>query len=174
MDSPVDPAFRPIFVIDLASDAESAVDAIRASVREAGGRLHASWAQSHLILAQRREDRKPWSPWLHVDVREGPSGHGGSEAGGSHVFARFGPHPGAWTGVVLTQIALVTIAFFAAMFAWAQHIMDRPPWAWWVILPCAIVSGGLFGMAQVGQRLSRPQMRELRETIERGVAPLRA
>ncbi len=117
-------------------------------------------AGPHLLLSVPHADRRPWSPWLHVDVRPGDEPDGGSD-----LVCRFSPHPSVWTGVMLAELALLSTVFFAAFFAVGQHVADQPAWAWWIALGALIASVALWAGARLGQRLASDQMRSLLDEI---------
>lgn len=143
--------FRPTFV--LRSPLEERVLAKNLQ-QHMGDRARA--AGHHLLLSVPSDDQRPWSPWLFVDVRPGDEPDGGSD-----LVCRFSPHPSLWTGVMLAELALLSTVFFAACFAFAQHVAKQPPSAWWVTAGAAIAAVALWIGAQLGQRLAGDQMKSL-------------
>ena len=117
-------------------------------------------AGPHLLLSVPTSDRRPWSPWLHVDIRAGDE-----PDGGSNLVCRFSPHPSMWTGVMLAELALLSTVFFAAFFAVGQHVAGQPAWAWWLCLGALVAAIGLWFGAQLGQRLAGDQMRSLYDEV---------
>ena len=63
-------------------------------------------AGRHFMLWLPTERRRTWSPWLHLDVLD-PTDPGGP----TRLWGRFTPAPSLWTGVMLTYLALATVAF---------------------------------------------------------------
>ena len=120
----------------------------------------ARFAGPHLLLTVQRGERRPWSPWLHIDIRSGDEPDGGLD-----LVCRFSPHPSMWTGVMLGELALLSTVFFATFFAVAQHVADQPAWAWWIAVGALMLAVAVWGGAQLGQRLADDQMRSLYEEV---------
>lgn len=129
--------------------------------------FEARWARGerHAIVAPVRAHRKPWSPWLHLDVRA-PEEEGNE---GTVVFGRFTPNPGLWTGYMLSLIALLAIALFAMALALSQMTLERTQWGWWILIGALVAAGALIAGSRIAQRLASEQMGELHEAIERAV-----
>ncbi len=117
-------------------------------------------AGPHLLLSVPTGERRPWSPWLHIDIRSGDEPDGGAD-----LVCRFSPHPSLWTGVMLAELALLSTVFFAAFFAVGQHTADQPAWAWWIALAALAAAVALWAGAQLGQRLAADQMRTLYDEV---------
>jgi hypothetical protein len=138
------------------------------SPEEAASRLDALYrdgfvgesVRTHLLVTVPRAERHFWSPWLHVDLRpvEG-------DAQATDVFARFSPAPSVWTAFMLTYIALATICFFSAVWAFAQSVLGNELTALWGVAIPLIVGAVMFWSARVGQRLAREQMHRLHDAV---------
>jgi hypothetical protein len=147
--------FRPTYHLHAQSPPDALLPLL--NTRLAG---RATFAGPHLLLGVDPAVRRPWSPWLHVDVRAE------EELAGSLLTCRLSPHPSIWTGVMLAELALLSTVFFAAFFAVGQHVAESPPWAWWVALGALVLAIGLWLGAQLGQHLAREQMELLMAELE--------
>lgn len=149
--------FRPTFVLRSPLEEHTLTTSLE---QHLGDRARS--AGPHLLLSVEAGQRRPWSPWLHVDIRPGDEPDGGSD-----LVCRFSPHPSVWTGVMLAELALLSTVFFAAFFAVGQHVAKQPPWAWWIALAALVTAAALWFGAQLGQRLATDQMRSLYDEVAR-------
>ncbi|MEO1716619.1 MAG: hypothetical protein AAFR76_05860 [Planctomycetota bacterium] len=147
--------FRPTFVLRSPLEEHELAAQLE---RRLGNRARS--AGPHLLISLPTESRKPWSPWLHVDIRSGDEPDGGSD-----LVCRFSPHPSMWTGVMLAELALLTTVFFATFFAVGQQVAKQPAWAWWLAIGAAVLAVALWVGAQLGQHLARDEMRSFYDEI---------
>ena len=171
---------RPTFAVDL-EESPSAVLArlqtqlgapgvqVRWARTPGGGGAHAvgqAGAGDHFALTIEDARRHFWSPWLMVDVSAGDRG--------THVFARFTPHPSVWTGYAFAYMTLASIGFFSLIFAYACSVSGShggaTAWIPWIAPVCAGVAFLLWASAQVGQRLARAEMDDLKHCLDAGLA----
>lgn len=148
---------RPTFEFVVPLSPEEAASRLDALYRE--GFVGES-VRTHLLVTVPRAERHFWSPWLHVDLRpvEG-------DAHATDVFARFSPAPSVWTAFMLTYIALATIAFFSAVWAFAQSVLGDGMTALWGVAIPVVVGAAMFWSARVGQTLAREQMHQLHDAV---------
>jgi len=161
-------ALRPTFSLDLDRPSREvlsqAFDRLaRAAVQlrktqiPGGGRTTTP-AHDHFILTVPEAQQHFWSPWLSVDVS--PQGSG------SHVFARFMPHPSVWTAFMFGYLALSIAVLFSLVFALALSNSGGSPWTLAITGGAVVIMVLMWWASQVGQRLARAQMEELRQILE--------
>lgn len=131
--------------------------------RSWGGRPTDGKEKDHFVLTVAETEQRPWSPWLDVEVTP--------RDGGTHVFARFGPNPGVWTGFAMTYIGLSLLFLISLCWALAL-VLGRmgPPWTLSISAGSALAMAALWGASQVGQRWGRGQMVALRASLESAIA----
>lgn len=151
----MDGILRPSFELDSPLAPDVVAERIARHVRSGTNPCPCQQAGGHLCLTVNASERRVWSPWLHIDVREG------EQPDRSVIFARFSPKPALWTAVMLTYLALATACFFAVCFAISQWVLGEPPTLLWVLPPCAIVALTLLVGTRVAHRLAHDQMRSL-------------
>lgn len=152
--------FRPTYHLHASAPPDEILQRLTAALGD-----RATFAGPHLLLGVKPPERRPWSPWLHVDIRSE------SNVDGSLLVCRLSPHPSIWTGVMLAELALLSTVFFAACFAVGQHVAEVAPWAWWITAAALIAAAGLWVAAQLGQRLAKDQMRVLMDEMNAFASP---
>ena len=157
---------RPTFEIACRAEPREVSARLEDALVATGDALEARWARGamHVIVSPARGRRRPWSAWLHMDVRAAP------DADSTILFGRFTPNPTLWTAYMLTLIALLAIALFALALALAQTTLERAPWGWWVLAASVACTGALVSGSLWAQRLASSEMVELRALIERTLA----
>jgi len=88
------------------------------------------------------------------------------EGTSTHLAGRFSPHPTVWTAFAFGYLALGVLSFFASVFAYSQWSLGSTPSALWALGSFALIAVAMWWSAQVGQRLARGQMIELRLLLE--------
>lgn len=161
------PTMRPTFLLTVNLTQDQVIDKLRGLIDVAGERFAGKVVGRHVMLTVSEKDRHFWSPWLDVEVLERgvdeDDGEGDPADGGAvTVRGRFMPHPNIWTAYMAVYFGLVTFALFAACFAYAQWTTESPPTALWGVGFSALATAGVWWSAQVGQKLARGQMGELK------------
>lgn len=136
----------------------------------------------HFQIAVPPARRRLWSAHLTLEAA-GLDAHGqriahasddaAAEADATEIYGRFNPSPGLWTGFMLASLALLTVMFMGAMWAWAQTAMDQPPTALVTAPVCAVFIALLWTLNGVGQHLARHEIAAMQEAVEDALAPLR-
>ncbi|MEZ6016515.1 MAG: hypothetical protein R3F49_15460 [Planctomycetota bacterium] len=137
---------------------------VAAALAAPGGGLPHRRAGRHFMVWLPAEQRHTWSPWLHVDVNEVADDPHASE-----LFGRFTPAPNLWTGVMLTYLALATLAIGGGLFGYAQWSVNESPWGLWLVggaFACALL---ILASSRAGQALARGQMQALSSAVERAL-----
>lgn len=111
-------------------------------------------------LSPRRRDQHVWSPYLKLVVDPVPG-----DDTVAHLDGRYGPNASLWTFFV----ALYAVAFIcggvALLWAYSQHILDRPPVALWGTGAAVAMAGAVWTAGQVGQRFAQEQMDLIHRTV---------
>ncbi len=162
---------RPTFAIGLDEPCGVVLRRLRAQMR--AEHVQVRWAQrpggggppstredqDHVALCMDESVRHFWSPWLNIDLQ--------SQDGGTHVYARYSPHPSVWTGFAFCYLTLGAIGFFALIFSYASTLSGSgKPWIGLITPLCALIALGLWWASQIGQRLARAEMLALRACLD--------
>lgn len=167
-------ALRPSFSIDLPVPSKQAIERVAAELAAGSQQLRRARApggggggggvadRDHFLLSVPSSEQRVWSPWLTIDIT--------AREGGSHLFARFGPHPSVWTGFAFGYLTLGIVIVFSLIFAGAQAMVGGSGWSLWI-------TGGALGAAvlmwtasRVGLSLARTQMDAVRRELDRALA----
>lgn len=169
-------ALRPSWSVDLPAPSRAVIERLaarlaaspmqlrRARVPGGGGRDPGPRERDYFVLTVPDAQRRFWSPWLTIDVA--PAGDG------TAVHARFSPHPSVWTGFAFGYLVLGTVLAVALVIAASGTLVpgSGQGWALWLAAGVAAAMVAMWGAAQVGHRLSRAQMDELRAELETALA----
>lgn len=161
-------ALRPTFSLDLARPSREVLAQafdrlaqtpvlLRKTQIPGGGRITAP-EHDHFILTVPEAQQHFWSPWLSVEISP--------REAGSHVFARFMPHPSVWTAFMFGYLALSIAVLFWLVFALALSNSGGSPWTLTITGGALVTMALMWWASQVGQRLARAQMEELRQILE--------
>jgi hypothetical protein len=171
-------ALRPKWSVEFAMPSRDAVACLAAQLEggallfrrsriPGGGVERGPRDRDHFQLSVRPAAQRVWTPWLDIDVEPRDAG--------THVFARFGPHPSVWTGFAFAYLTLA-VGFVVALVVAGSGTLVRgggQPWALWLAAILAALAGGLWGLAQLGQRLGRDQVQAIRAEFDRALAACR-
>ncbi len=161
------PAVRPTFDLDVSLTPAQVAAALDELVRHPGGRVIGRRAGHHLMLTVPDQDRHFWSPWLTVEAQpRAAEADASANPSRTRVHGRFSPHPSLWTAIMFTHLALLTTAFFAAMFGVAQLMLKHPPHALWVTAGGVLGSLLVWWASWLGHRIAHDQMHALRDAVE--------
>jgi hypothetical protein len=158
---------RPRFRLSLPGDPMAHLERTRAALDRPEHRLITRVLANHLDVTLTPEDRKRWSPCVHLEFED--------EEGGTRVQGLIGPHPNVWTFYAVVSAHFALGAAFALVFGLVQLSLDESPWALWVALICALLLVVMYALSQIGQRLARDQTEHLSRLVEEALgAPLHA
>jgi len=141
------------------------------AVKEIGGEpvvVEAAGKGRHRMIALNPKIRHTWSPWAHLDLREPDEAHGDDLTDTSTrciAVLRFSPNPALWFAIMFGYLTLAVIAFFAFCWGGAQMIMNKSPWAFWVIPVAIVIALAIVVAARIGQRLAQEQMLMMRAAL---------
>lgn len=165
---------RPTFALTVPAAAESVQ--LRLQHQLVDPRLEVTWArtpgagaasertETHALITFRAEHRHFWSPWLHLDLLV--------EADQTRVSGRFSPHPSVWTGFAFGYLTLAVLSFFALVFGYSQSTIGSSPVALGAIPIAAAIAAMMWWSAQIGQRLARDQMAQIRAQLQEALGEL--
>lgn len=154
------PRVRPVFVRPLASDPARFFEALGRALAVADGPCRGQVFASGAILRIRSDQRRLWSPALHVDAETDASGI-------PILHGRFSPSSPVWTAFVAIYLALGCAAMGALCYGFVQVTLGTTPWAFWGIGAALALAGFTYGAAFIGQGLGADDMYELRSFVER-------
>ncbi len=152
---------RPTFSLNTEMPADQVMRCIQRSIAESPNEFQGQFTSYHAMISIEPARRRFWSPWLHLEVRDGDDGR--------EVFGRFSPHPSIWTGFMFSWLAIAVLVFFAAMFGISQQMAGEAAWAWYMIPVLLVIAALLWVGSQAGQRLSHDEMIQIRSKIEQCV-----
>ena len=152
---------RPRLVHAVALPAEQVLGRLNAALDDPEAVCLATRAGRHLWLQVRPEVRHTWSPWLDLEVV--PSNPG------SVLRGRFGPHPSIWSFFAAVYAICAFCAVGGLVFGLSQLGLGFTPWGLWALPAAAVLAAGTFGVALIGKRLAREQMREIRTFLEEAI-----
>lgn len=122
-----------------------------------GGGRETERERDVFVLTVPESEQRFWSPWLTVEVT--PRGTG------SHLLARFAPHPAVWTGFAFFYLTLSVAFVFCLAFAAALVTTGARPWSLWISAGSLVLMVAMWGASRLGQHLARDQMEVLRREL---------
>ncbi len=133
-----------------------------------GGAERGPRHEDHLALTVPAADQHVWSPWLAIEVSASDSG--------THIAARFSPHPSVWTGFAFGYLCLGMVCAVALTIVASGAMLENSgqPWAWWVAGGAAVAMLAMWSASMIGQRLAHDQMEVLRTNLDRAIDTCRA
>jgi hypothetical protein len=151
------PRIRPTFEIEVGADADAVMERVRDNLARCP-RCTGVSVGHHAELFVPVQERRVWSPWLSVSAVE--------RDGATVLKGRFAPHPSVWTLYMFLAFGLGFALLVGLSWAYAQWVLERPPWAL-LSLPAALILGaGLYAASVLGQSLGAEQMIQLRTALE--------
>jgi len=151
------PEIRPTFELEIDLSPADAMNRLRRAISGPEARASGCTATHHAELYVSEAARRPWSPWLSLELE--------ALSTGCLVRGRFSPHPHVWTLYMFCWFALGFAVLVGGSWGYAQWATDVAPWAL-VSLPVATAAAaGLVAASLVGQRLGQHQMVELRQLV---------
>lgn len=107
-------------------------------------------------------ERRHWSPRLFLHLQTAPDG-------GTLVEGVYGPEVEVWGVFVYGYLITGLLSVFATIFGSAQLFVGHTPWGFWVVGGMAMVAGGLYLAAQMGQKLGAWQTFQLHQAYEAAI-----
>lgn len=152
---------RPRFAFVVAGTPDQTLERIVAEASRPESPCNSRSVGNHLDLSFPKPARAIWSPHIHLEFLEHPTG--------TEVHALVGPQPTTWTLYMFTGIHLLGALAFAGMYGFVQVSLGHNPWALWVAAFAAAALALLYLLSQIGKNLAAGQTRQLIEVIERAL-----
>ncbi|QEG43627.1 hypothetical protein [Roseimaritima ulvae] len=152
---------QPTFTVDVPSDAEQTIAALRTAIADDELSEHAMAAGTCFEFFIAPTQQRFWSPHLSIQISPRDPG--------SQLFGRFSPRPEIWTMVMAIYGVVLIFMFAAAIYGYVQWMLGTAPWALTVLPIGVIVIGSLHAASLVGQNLSSDQMHLLRSRLDRAI-----
>ena len=155
---------RPTFSLETDLSEEEIVQRIQDTFSGNPDGQHSSnfqgqFVSRHAMISITESMRHFWSPWMHLEIRDGDQQR--------QVFGRFSPHPSIWTGFMFSFLAIAVLIFFAVIFGVSQQLCGQTPWAYGFIPIGLTVIGLLWFVSKTGQKLAQDEMEQMRSSIEK-------
>ena len=99
---------RPTFSLETDLSEEEIVQRIQDTFSGNPDGQHSSnfqgqFVSRHAMISITESMRHFWSPWMHLEIRDGDQQR--------QVFGRFSPHPSIWTGFMFSFLAIAVLIF---------------------------------------------------------------
>ncbi|MDH5493573.1 MAG: hypothetical protein OEY14_16585, partial [Myxococcales bacterium] len=153
------PRMRPRFSIDSERDVEALMASFREALDSGAGTVRGLAFRRHVELTTPDPRRRPWSPQLSLELKEGVEG-------GSQIEGRFGPHPNLWSTFMFLYGTIFMLGLCGGIFGLAQLALGHAPWALLSPLGAALMAAFVYGAALIGQGLGADEMYELRRFVD--------
>ena len=131
---------------------------IKQGLEECPDDFDGQFTRQHAMISIDESKRHFWSPWMHIEVRDGNPDR--------QIFGRFSPHPSIWTGFMFSYLSLVVLMFFSLMLGISQQMTGLAPWGYYLIPVLLLIAGVLWLVSKVGQGLARDEMQRMKESVE--------
>lgn len=154
------PRVRPTFDHPLCAGLERFQGDLVRALQAPGGRVRGQLFGHGAILRIRHDERRVWSPALHLHVEADPT------TGREAVHGRFSPSSPVWTAFVAIYLALTCVFLASVSYGWAQLTLETTPWALWGAPVALALAAFTYGAAFVGQGLGAEDMYEMRAFVE--------
>lgn len=150
---------RPTFEISIAETRSEVIEKLRTyAARHRGDvtfQMFGEYGELHLPS----EEHRLWSPHLSFYVAE--------REPKSLIHGRFAPRLDVWTFVWIVYLAMAFTAFFGAVLAYSQWVVEESPWGIYVTILGCLTIAAIYCIAHVGQQWSSDQMQALRDQLDR-------
>ncbi|MEN8006556.1 MAG: hypothetical protein ABFS42_06040 [Candidatus Krumholzibacteriota bacterium] len=155
------PRMRPRFRIPVPGDGSAVLEQLGRKLAAPDASLAGQVVRCHAFLQMPRDRRSLLSPFLNLELDDGPDG--------TCLVGRFSPAPNVWTGFMALYIFLGLLGFAGLILGWAQTTVDEFPWGFFAFPGSLALIAFVYGAAFIGQGLSADQMYELRAFVDRAV-----
>ena len=155
------PRMRPRFRIPVSGDGSAVLERMRGQLEAPESVLSGQVVRNHAFLQLPSEQRSLLSPFLNLELADGPEG--------THLVGRFSPAPNVWTGFMAIYVFLAMTGLAGLIFGWAQTTVDELAWGF-IAFPVSLgLMAFVYGAAVIGQGLTADEMYELRAYVNRAV-----
>ncbi len=152
--------------LEIEAEQELIFSRLARTLRSPGCPVSGLVAPGRIELHVHSNEQHLWSPQLVIDVEE--------KEGHLQLHGRFGPHPSVWTMYVAGYVSCAFLSLVGCSFAYAQYVMEQPPWALLALPLAAFGALGLYLVSLLGQGLSQTQMDQLKDFLNDELDRVRA
>lgn len=157
-------AFRPRFRFLTPLSMEQIVDRINARADNDNPEgIIVKYVHNHLILDFPTYSKKFWSPQMDVNLEID------EETQQVRVRCMIGPSSTVWTMFMFLYGLIGFAALIGIVMGTSQWSMDNTPWGLWIFGVAAILGGILHLASLEGQRLSRDEMRLMKQFLDQAL-----
>jgi hypothetical protein len=108
------------------------------------------------------QDRRYWSPRLFLSLESTPEG-------ATRIEGIYGPESEIWTLFLYGYLITGMLGTFSGILGGAQLLIDAEPWGFYVTGSMAVIAGGLYLAAQLGQKLGAWQTFQLHQAYQTAI-----
>lgn len=155
------PRMRPSFRIPLRGDGSAVLNQLGRQLESSTSAITGQIVGRHAFLQLPPERRSLLSPFLNLELADGPDG--------TRLMGRFSPAPNVWTGFMAIYIFLGLCGFAGLILGWAQTTVDEFAWGFFLFPVSLGLMAFVYGAAVIGQGLTADEMYELRAFVDRAV-----
>ena len=144
-------------VLDL--EVDEAQERIIQEVRRVDDQCELKIFPRFLCLRIPESERHFWSPRLHLAIDP-------TEDGRTRLVGTYGPNANVWALFLYGYLFTGSAGLFAGIFGYAQWQMDTTPWGLWIAAAMVAAVGGLYLLAQFGQKIGAAQTFRLHHNLD--------
>jgi hypothetical protein len=108
------------------------------------------------------KDRRYWSPRLFLSLEPTPEG-------ATHIEGIYGPEIEVWSVFLYGYLITGMLGTFSGIYGCAQLLIGETPAALYVTGSMAVIAGGLYLAAQLGQKLGAWQTFQLHQAYQTAI-----
>lgn len=154
---------RPRFTKIVDGDPATVRSALVNSLRAGGERFEVKNFDGFVCLRMGEHRRRFWTPRLTLGLYREPGER-------TRIEGIYGPSANVWSIFLYSYLLAGLVAMFSGFFALAQWLADEPRvWGGWIFGGAMCVVFGLYGFAQVGQKLGARETFELHLAFEAAI-----
>jgi hypothetical protein len=112
----------------------------------------------HISLSFPHQQQQAWTPQMDIDIE--------TLDGRTMVRCLIGPAPSIWMLFVGGYMLCVVLALLGISIGVSQQVVGAEPWGFLMVVPTPFLAVALWGMAQVGKRKARADMRYLKNFVD--------
>lgn len=153
---------RPRFAHTVESDPDAVRGKILRSLAAHSPGLEVKAFPQFIGLHIAAQDRRYWSPRLFLSLEPAPGG-------GTRIEGLYGPEIEIWSVFLYGYLITGLLGTFSGIYGGAQLLIDAEPWGFYVTGSMAVIAGGLYLAAQLGQKLGAWQTFQLHQAYQAAI-----
>ncbi|MBE7496139.1 MAG: hypothetical protein HS117_14445 [Verrucomicrobiaceae bacterium] len=115
-----------------------------------GDRCEVKCFPGYLTLRIPDADQHYWSPQLNLSLESDADGK-------TRVEGTYGPNTNVWSTYLYAYLLVGTLGLFSGIFGACQWCIGDSAWGLWIFAAMVALAGGLYVLAQFGQKLAAQQ-----------------